>query len=693
MSFDNNLTIKKMKKIIYILVFANYFCANATNYFVNSTTGNNLFNGLSVSTAKQTLGWFSYSTTFLHPGDTIFVMNGTYINGTVSGVLTLRASGSATNPLVITNYPGHAPFLKFNSWAGVSMSDSVHHIVINGLRIQGNNGNISLANALNQPGSCANPTGPSDGAYNGTGILIDGRTNGKHVHHITVRNCEVFDCGTGGIVSLQADYLTYENNLVYNNSWYTIYGGSGISNLNSWNYDNHSSTAYSMIIRNNVVYGNELLVPWVNAPCAITDGNGIIIDSQSNASTTLTPYSGKTLIENNIVYKNGGRGIHIYASANCNIKNNTCFFNGKSAAISGGEVTVITSTNVTVFNNIMYARTGENANSKNGSTTGLTFGNNLLFNHINSSATFTNISDIIGLNPQFIDTTVYNFKLQCSSPAVNAASTITSQYSAIDINGINRPLGIKPDIGAYEKTGVPTASIALTSNSVCVNQPINISASGINSPTSYSWTLSGGSPTSSNNQTTTITYTNSGTYSITLITANANCVSTNVTKTITVNALPNVTITASNSVICEGQSVTLNASGATTYTWTNGVSNGVTFTPTTTATYTVTGVDIYNCSNTSSISIIVNICTNTNTYNLYSATYLYPNPSSGFIIIENAKNNSNVEVYDIFGRKVFYETINTNKSQIDISFLTNGIYFVKIISSDNMLYTKSIYKE
>lgn len=48
--------------------------------------------------------------------------------------------------------------------------------------------------------------------------------------------------------------------------------------------------------------------------------------------------------------------------------------------------------------------------------------------------------------------------------------------------------------------------------------------------------------------------------------------------------------------ICSGQSVTLSGSGATTYLWDNGVSDGISFTPSSTQTYTVTGMDGAGCS-------------------------------------------------------------------------------------------------
>lgn len=68
---------------------------------------------------------------------------------------------------------------------------------------------------------------------------------------------------------------------------------------------------------------------------------------------------------------------------------------------------------------------------------------------------------------------------------------------------------------------------------------------------------------------------------------------------------PAVTANASANPVCAGSPLTLTGGGATTYTWTGGVTNGVAFTPSATATYTVTG-EMSGCTNTAVISVNVN---------------------------------------------------------------------------------------
>lgn len=75
---------------------------------------------------------------------------------------------------------------------------------------------------------------------------------------------------------------------------------------------------------------------------------------------------------------------------------------------------------------------------------------------------------------------------------------------------------------------------------------------------------------------------------------------------VTVNPLPNVAANATAIVLCDGDQVTLTGSGAQTYVWDNGVTDGVAFTPTTTTNYLVTGTDANGCEDTASILITVN---------------------------------------------------------------------------------------
>jgi gliding motility-associated-like protein len=74
---------------------------------------------------------------------------------------------------------------------------------------------------------------------------------------------------------------------------------------------------------------------------------------------------------------------------------------------------------------------------------------------------------------------------------------------------------------------------------------------------------------------------------------------------VTINPLPAVNAGA-DIAVCAGGSVTLNGSGAISYIWDNGASDGVAFVPAASATYTVIGTDGNLCTNTDAVMVTVN---------------------------------------------------------------------------------------
>lgn len=74
---------------------------------------------------------------------------------------------------------------------------------------------------------------------------------------------------------------------------------------------------------------------------------------------------------------------------------------------------------------------------------------------------------------------------------------------------------------------------------------------------------------------------------------------------VTVNAIP-VISAGINQSVCIGSPVTLAGTGGQTYSWNNGVANGVSFVPQTTSTYTVAGTDANGCENTANVLVTVN---------------------------------------------------------------------------------------
>jgi hypothetical protein len=140
----------------------------------------------------------------------------------------------------------------------------------------------------------------------------------------------------------------------------------------------------------------------------------------------------------------------------------------------------------------------------------------------------------------------------------------------------------------------PTVSISGGGSPICVGSIVTLTANGA---ASYLWSTGAITSTIAPSPTISTTYTVTGT--------SLGC-SNSVAQTITVNPLPNVTANASNTLICNGNTVSLSGGGANTYTWTGGVIDGVAFSPIATSNYTVTGTSLAGCNNTAAVTVSVN---------------------------------------------------------------------------------------
>ena len=426
----------------------------ATNYYV-SPSGNNSNTGLYPNTPFQTIQKGHDVAT---AGDTVFIMDGIYSSSTTT-LLKITRSGTANAYITFKALAGHKPkiFISGNVWNAVTINGN--YIVIDGIELEGNNANITYDQAFAAYTNYINGTAGPLGNYNTNGFSIGGpSTETRFPHHVVIRNCTVHDFPGGGISSIQADYTTIENNLVYNNAWYMMYGGSGISILTPFDSDN--VTSYKNIIRNNKCYTNKTTIPW-HSIRKLSDGNGIIIDINQypyGGSPGGVPYVGRTLVENNLCVNNGGSGIHAYRANHVDMINNTVYQN---ATVLSDYANIFANdcVDVNIFNNISYAASGKKCNSTN-KNVNVKYDFNIYFN---GSVAVQGTNDAIA-DPKFInpstDVTMSNFKLQTTSPAIDQGSNVAGQYSLKDILGISRPQGLKPDRGAYEHTvGVGVVSL------------------------------------------------------------------------------------------------------------------------------------------------------------------------------------------------------------------------------------------
>jgi hypothetical protein len=171
-------------------------------------------------------------------------------------------------------------------------------------------------------------------------------------------------------------------------------------------------------------------------------------------------------------------------------------------------------------------------------------------------------------------------------PTETATYTVTGFSSVCSSESVEIEISVTP---------TPILDLQTSSLVICEGEEISLTATGADV---ISW---------NNDVENGIAFTPSASSSYQVIGSTNGCESSPVNVDVTVNEIPVITINPTAiAPVCEGTEVVLTASGANTYTWTNGVQNGVGFVPTETEIYTVSGTT-NNCSSDEiSIEVVVN---------------------------------------------------------------------------------------
>ncbi|MFD2700848.1 sugar-binding protein [Paenibacillus shunpengii] len=441
------------------------YIGEPVDYYV-SPSGLDTNDGLTPETAFKNI---QTAAALTNPGDTVYIMPGTYTASNTSygsEWLKITRSGAKNKNTGETAYITYKAY-DFNNKPKLKLADNVpgiwnmvdiqaNYIIIDGLEVEGNNMNISLEQAeANYEHKIAGGSNWAEYAKTNTnGINVKG-------HHIIVKNSYVHHMAGGGIGGA-GDYMWFDHNISHSNSWYSMHATSGMGSINNVSFDDNTAD-YKIIMSNNIIYDNEAKVKWEKTK-GYSDGNGIIFDVDDG-------YYGKKLAFNNIVYNNGGGGIHIYRSNNVHVINNTIYHNSRSPHLKYPNMDAQSSDNSILINNISIARDeeGEYANLNSG-------WNNMFANNIyGGNVRFLDQNEQV-INPKFVNVSQANgsfdFTLQADSPAIDTGTReifsklpriaegfgdevgIDSPFSK-DFLGNDRPYaGVgsnnRIDIGAYE---------------------------------------------------------------------------------------------------------------------------------------------------------------------------------------------------------------------------------------------------
>ncbi len=422
------------------VVSANSRAQNVTSpqiYYVDPTAGNDANTGLSENEAFQTT---QKAVSVTQPGDTVYFMNGTYIHpGSSTASLNIMRSGTPDKWITYKAYPGHSPLIQSNgAWQAIRID--ANYIIVDGFRVRGFRDQV--------------PFDEAEAAHidfqNGGGLVTHIHNSGISTRAFNiVRNNEVFGFGGGGIEVVE-DSVIIENNTVYDNGHYSPVGHSGISVYEPVNVDGTNigleGDKYKIIVRGNISHSNyNLFTCSCLAFAKVTDGNGIIVDKTGD-------YANWILVANNIVFNNGGSGIHAYQASNVDIVNNASYHNAQHPDTQG-EIYSRRSNNINIINNVMYAQEDKTVTSLHPGNN-ITYDYNVYYDGGNSAdvPTIRGPHDIVA-DPMYVNPTLdpdtISLQLLPGSPALHNGSSAFLPMD--DFTGIARISG-QVDRGAYEIT-------------------------------------------------------------------------------------------------------------------------------------------------------------------------------------------------------------------------------------------------
>ncbi len=146
--------------------------------------------------------------------------------------------------------------------------------------------------------------------------------------------------------------------------------------------------------------------------------------------------------------------------------------------------------------------------------------------------------------------------------------------------------------------------------------------------------------------------------------------------------VPAISASTSSSLLCVGQTATITASGANTYTWnSNAQTTSIAISPSITTNYTVTGTSTLGCASNAIITQSVSICTGIDMMPeiLEGRLNVYPNPTNGILNINSSLVINEIIIKNTLGEVVYQSTAsNTTQSAINIRQLQSGVYFLEL---------------
>jgi hypothetical protein len=252
-------------------------------------------------------------------------------------------------------------------------------------------------------------------------------------------------------------------------------------------------------------------------------------------------------------------------------------------------------------------------------------------------------------------------------PAMTSGNTFTFAAFPVNQYTLSGNTGICYTSVPVQVTIIPTPTISVSGNQVCAGNSATLSATGANN---YTWQPSGATgntfPSVPFSQTV---YTVTG--------KNSDCISS-ATVQLALAANHTVTITGPVKKICKGDKVILNASGASSYLWSNSsTAQSITITAVSPITYTVTGTGSL-CPATGAYALTVAACTGLNE-SVNDEVSIYPSPVTNKLTVRLNYFHSNCRlvIFNISGQQVFTRSdLHEGENDLRVAEFPAGIYIL-----------------
>lgn len=293
------------------------------------------------------------------------------------------------------------------------------------------------------------------------------------------------------------------------------------------------------------------------------------------------------------------------------------------------------------------------------------------------------------------DGKIYIARVGNPNPQTNLSVINNPNQQGLACNYSNSGLSIAPKLSSH---GLPLfvstyfrPKPSITHSDLCGTVfflAANLNTPGCASATepinSISWDF--GEPSSPSN-TSNLTnpshnYSAVGNYAVKLI-INYSCGSDTLIKLINIAKAAPVIGIIGTTTLCAGESTTLSATGAYSYTWSTGaLSPSLVISPTASGIYSIVGADSSTtCRTSKQISVQVNYCLElkSNSFRNFLPEF-YPNPTTGILQV-TVTEDLEISVCNIYGIKLSHYTCRTGSHAIDLSSFSSGIYFLNYIQN------------